>query len=177
MVQSSIKQVFLGVDPGYADMGFGIVGSMRGAVGRLGGQQCLAYGSIQTAKNLAVGVRLEQIYAGLADVIKRYKPGYAAVEKLYFAKNTKTALLVAEARGVILLCLQQFGIPYIEFDPVQVKLAVCGHGCATKSEMQKMVKILLTLKETPRPDDAADALALAIALSASRILHTERTPI
>jgi len=131
--------------------------------------RCLCYGSIQTSKELGSGERLKEIYDGLADVIERYKPERAAVEKLYFAKNAKTALRVAEARGVILLCLEKLGVPYIELDPVQVKAAVCGHGRAAKPEMQKMVRLLLNLKEIPRPDDAADALALAIALSNSRI--------
>ncbi len=147
-------------------MGFGVV--ERG--GGVKGDRCLCYGSIQTSKELASGVRLKEVYDGLADVIKRYKPESAAVEKLYFAKNAKTALRVAEARGVILLCLEQFGMPYIEMDPVQVKAAVCGHGRAAKPEMQKMVRMLLNLKEIPKPDDAADALALAIALSNSRLL-------
>lgn len=151
---------FLGIDPGYADMGFGIV---EKAAKR--GERCLCYGSIQTSKELATGERLRQIYDGLADVINRYKPERAAVERLYFAKNAKTAIKVAEARGVILFCLEKVGIPYIEMDPVQIKTAVCGHGRADKAEMQKMVQILLKLKQVPKPDDAADALALAIALS------------
>jgi len=156
--------IFLGIDPGYADMGFGLVERGNGK------NICRAYGSIQTTKELSAGERLLEVYDGLADIIERYRPERAAVEKLYFAKNAKTALRVAEARGVILLCLQKLGVPYVEMDPVQVKAAVCGHGRAAKPEMQKMVRMLLNLKEIPKPDDAADALALAIALSNSRIL-------
>ncbi len=163
--------IYLGIDPGYADMGFGVVEKAgRREGGKAGKDYCLCYGSIQTDKTLSSAERLKQIYDGLADVIERYKPERAAVEKLYFSKNAKTALQVAEARGVILLCLQKMKIPFDEMDPVQVKTAVCGYGRASKPEMQKMVRILLNLKDTPKPDDAADALALAIALSNSKLL-------
>lgn len=154
------KNIFLGIDPGYADLGFGIVESGVG-----GKRHCLCYGSIQTSKEISSGERLKQIYDELTDIIGRYHPSRAAVEKLYFAKNTKTALRVAEARGVIMLCLQEIGISFVEVDPVQVKSAVCGHGRAAKPEVQKMVRMLLNLKQVPKPDDAADALALAIYLS------------
>jgi crossover junction endodeoxyribonuclease RuvC len=162
------KKIFLGIDPGYADLGFGIIEANQTSATTPTGKKCLVYGSIQTTKGLSSSARLAQIYQELIDIIKRYQPELAAVEKLYFAKNIKTALPVAEARGVILLCLEQFNIPFIEFDPVQIKLAICGYGRASKPEMQKMIKLLLGLQQAPKPDDAADALALALTLSSWR---------
>jgi crossover junction endodeoxyribonuclease RuvC len=108
------------------------------------------------------------LYDRLGELIDRYRPGQAALEKLYFSTNVKTALQVAEARGVIRLCLEQRGVPCREFGPAEVKIAVCGHGGAAKPQMQKMVRVLLALPAIPKPDDAADALALALALSATK---------
>ncbi len=115
-----------------------------------------------------MAARLAFVYDRLADLIDRYHPDAAAIEKLFFSKNVKTALLVAEARGVIRACLEKHGVPCTEFSPAEVKIAVCSHGAAAKTEVQKMVRLLLGLKELPQPDDAADALALAVALAHTR---------
>jgi crossover junction endodeoxyribonuclease RuvC len=104
----------------------------------------------------------------LRGIIERYRPERAAMERLFFSKNVRTAMVVAEARGVIRLCLEKSGIPCREFSPQDVKLAVCGHGAADKVQVQRMVKALLGMVEVPKPDDAADALAMAIALASTR---------
>lgn len=157
-------EIFLGIDPGFADMGYGLV--VRGG-GR--GEHCLTYGSIKTDAEDPPAMRLRKLQDQLELLIRSYQPTYAAVERLYFSKNVKTALGVAEARGVILSCLDRMEVPFREFNPAEVKMAVCGHGRAGKTEMQKMVQILLRLDSVPKPDDAADALALAIALANTRI--------
>src|SRR3989339_1314776 len=159
----SAEQIILGIDPGYADMGYGLISRFRGH------DRCLAYGSLRTAASAPTGERLRDIHDGLVRLIEKFSPSKAAVERLFFSKNTKTAIPVAEARGVILLCLSQQGVPCVEFSPAEVKLAVCGHGRADKSEMQKMVQILLGLEQIPKPDDAADALALALALASTNV--------
>lgn len=145
-------------------MGYGLV--MRGD-GR--GEQCLTYGSIKTDIEDPPATRLRKLQDQLALLIRTYQPTSAAVERLYFSKNVKSALGVAEARGVILTCFDRLEVPFREFNPSEVKMAVCGHGRAGKLEMQKMVQILLGLDSIPRPDDAADALALAIALANTRV--------
>ncbi len=155
--------ILLGIDPGFADMGYGII-SLEG-----GKDRCLDYGSIRTPAGTSMAARLAFVYDRLADLIDRYHPDAAAIEKLFFSKNVKTALLVAEARGVIRVCLEKRGVRCQEFSPAEVKIAVCGHGGAKKDEVQKMVKILLGLEHIPEPDDAADALALALALAHTRI--------
>lgn len=157
------ERVYLGIDPGYADLGYGVV--VRGQRG----ERCVAYGSLRTSKDRTPAERLGEIYAELERLIETYRPAEAAVERLFFSKNAKTALAVAEARGVILLCLNRLSVPTREFNPVDVKMAVCGHGRADKKEMQRMVQMLLGLKEVPKPDDAADALALALAVMNSRV--------
>jgi len=157
-------EIFLGIDPGLADMGYGLV--LRGH-GR--GEQCLTYGSIKTEIDDPPAVRLRKLQDQLELLIRTYRPTSAAVERLYFSKNVKTAMSVAEARGVILSCLSRLEVPIREFNPADVKMAVCGHGRATKLEVQKMVQILLNLDVVPRPDDAADALALAITLANTRV--------
>lgn len=156
--------ILLGIDPGFADMGFGVIAVERGK------PACLAYGSVKTSASEAITKRLAKIYDALAELIVMHKPEAVAIEKLFFSTNAKTAMLVAEARGVIRLCVEKHGLPCIEFSPADVKLAVTGHGAAAKTEVQKMVRILLGLKEIPRPDDAADALALAITLANTKAL-------
>lgn len=160
---SNNPRIYLGIDPGFADMGWGVV-----AVGG-GRTTCLAYGSLKTPKGLPGSARLKSVHDGLADIIRAHGPDGAAIEKLFFSKNVKTAMDVAEARGVIRLCLEELSVPTREFFPAEVKSAVCGHGTAEKKEVQKMVTMLLGLKEVPRPDDAADALALALATAHTRV--------
>jgi crossover junction endodeoxyribonuclease RuvC len=150
--------ILLGIDPGFADMGYGVIEASRGKA------RMIAYGSLKTAAGEPIVKRLARIHDGLSEIITTYRPEAAAIEKLFFSTNAKTAMLVAEARGVIRLCVERHGLPCTEFNPSAVKIAVCGHGAAAKPEVQKMVKMLLGLKEIPKPDDAADALALAIAL-------------
>jgi crossover junction endodeoxyribonuclease RuvC len=154
--------ILLGIDPGFADMGYGVIAT-DGAKDRV-----IAYGSLKTSPKDPTEVRLARVYEGLAEIIATHKPEHVAIEKLYFSKNVKTALQVAEARGVIRVCIERHGLPCAEFNPSDVKIAVCGHGAAAKDEVQKMVKMLLGLKEVPQPDDAADALALALTLSHTR---------
>lgn len=146
----------LGIDPGFADTGYGVVlrdGSKL---------QCLDYGSIKTSKTLSLSERIEKLEKDLEQIIKKHKPDQASVEQLFFCTNIKTAISVAQARGVILLTLVKNKIPLIECTPLQVKQAVTGYGKADKKQIQQMVKIILGLKEIPKPDDAADALAMAI---------------
>lgn len=149
----------LGIDPGFADMGYGVL-AVEG-----GNEKMIVCGSVRTPAGAPLSERLATIQAALVDLIKSHRPQSAAVERLYFSKNTKTAIAVAEARGVILLTLEQCGVRVVEFNPADVKLAVCGHGAAEKIQVQKMVARLLGLAEPPKPDDAADALALALTLA------------
>lgn len=144
-------------------MGYGVI-----EVGG-GKDRCLTYGSIKTPANKPLGERLLSLYRQLTEVIERYEIGSAGIERLFFSVNAKTAMDVAEARGVIRLCLEQNGIRYLELGPGEIKSAVSGNGRASKMEMQKMVKMLLGLKETPQPDDAADALAVALAAAHMRV--------
>lgn len=153
--------IILGVDPGIADTGWGLIEKdSRGKVFHI------AHGSIKTPKTDNLPERLVSLYAQLNEIIDKYQPQAAAIEELFFSKNVKTALIVGQARGVILLSLKNKKISINEFKPTQVKQAVAAYGQAGKLQVQKMVKLLLNLKEIPKPDDAADALALAICLSA-----------
>jgi crossover junction endodeoxyribonuclease RuvC len=147
----------IGIDPGTAITGFGIIKENSD-----GSILPLDYGVIRTESNLKTEERLVSIYRQLTEVVSRQPIESAAVERLFFQKNTKTALSVGEARGVILLALAQAGIPLYEYNPVDIKQAVTGYGRADKSQMQQMVKVLLALDAIPQPDDAADALAVAI---------------
>jgi crossover junction endodeoxyribonuclease RuvC len=149
--------VILGVDPGIADTGFGVISLEKG-----GRARCLEYGSIKTKCGLLLEDRLEILAHELDKIIKKYKPDRSAVEELFFNKNVKTALIVGQARGVVLLTLRQNKVPISNFTPSQVKQTVSSYGQASKQQMQRMVKIILNLKEIPRPDDAADALAIAL---------------
>lgn len=153
---SAGRKIFLGIDPGFGDAGFGVIAVEKGK------ERCLDYGSIRTTKGAPMPERLLELYDKLAKIIEKHRPSSSALEKLFFAKNARTAMDVAEARGVIRLCLRQHGVPCREFAPVEVKTAVCGYGAAEKGQVQKMVRTLLSLREIPKPNDAADALALAI---------------
>ena len=150
----------LGIDPGIADTGWGVIEKNKS-----GELKCLDYGSIQTSAKLSLSERLVLLNNGLDEIIKKYKPSVAGVEELFFYKNVKTALIVGHARGVILLNIRKHNLDLKEFTPLQVKQAVSTYGRANKAQVQKMVKIILNLKEVPRPDDAADALAVAICAS------------
>lgn len=152
----------LGIDPGYGTIGWGIV-TQKGST-----FSCINYGCITTPTNISFPDRLHSLYNDLTRLIIATSPALVAVEKLFFYKNTKTALDVSQARGVILLTAKLAGLPILEFTPLQVKQAVTGHGQADKLQIQKMVTLLLNLKKHPTPDDAADALAIAICASSVR---------
>lgn len=148
--------IVLGIDPGTATTGYGLV---RDGVN---GPELVAYGVITTPKTLAMGERLREIYIQLRELLREHRPETAAVEKLFFQRNVSTAMTVGQARGVILLALTEAGVSIGEYTPNEVKHAVAGYGSADKQQMQQMVRTLLNLREIPRPDDAADALAVAI---------------
>lgn len=149
--------LILGIDPGTATTGFGVVDSAGQSLKFVGG------GVIKTPAKAPMPLRLQTISRELAEIINEYKPELMSVELLYFATNVTTAMSVGQARGVVLLAAAEAGLEVVEFTPLQVKQAVTGYGQAAKPQIQEMVKTLLKLKELPRPDDAADALAVAIA--------------
>ena len=146
----------LGIDPGIGRLGYGIVSQTGDAM------RSLDYGVISTGPEFPVSVRLDEIFRGIEEKISSYSPDVIAVERLYFGRNTTTAEMVWQARGVILLAAARFGLVPYEPKPSEIKLAVCGSGSADKRQVQGMVRNLLNLPEMPRPDDAADALAAAI---------------
>lgn len=148
--------VILGIDPGLETVGYGIIQSDKGNVAMLD------YGIIKTPRNISIPERLKLIAEGIDLLIERFKPEEIAVEELFFCSNRKTAIAVAEARGVILLTAIQKCSKLYEYTPNQIKLAVTGWGGADKPQIQQMVKVLLRLKDIPKPDDAADALAVAV---------------
>ncbi len=147
----------LGIDPGTATTGFGLVRQAKD-----GSLTPVEYGAILTPKDLPMPDRLVLLYEKMQEIIHLHRPDSSAVEMLFFQRNVKTAISVGQGRGVVLLALAQAGIPIGEYTPNEIKQAVTGYGSADKRQMQEMVKLLLTLKERPRPDDAADALAVAI---------------
>ena len=151
-----MARIILGVDPGIADTGYGVISDEGGKI------SCLTYGSIKTSPKDDLITRLDSLHKQLTAVIKKYQPDLASVEELFFSKNVKTALTVGHARGVILLTLKQNNLAVFEFKPSQVKQEVDCYGAAKKDQVQKMVKMLLKLDEIPKPDDAADALAIAM---------------
>jgi len=159
----AMRYVILGIDPGIADTGYGVIRKEEGDK-----ISCLDYGSITTSSKMQLPARLKLLYEQLLKLIKNHKPEIIAVEQLFFCKNVKTALVVGHARGVVLLVAEQCGLPVFEFTPLQVKQAVSSYGQADKTQVQKMVKLLLNLKNIPKPDDAADALAVAICGANSR---------
>jgi crossover junction endodeoxyribonuclease RuvC len=150
----------LGIDPGTGILGFGIIEANGTKV------QLVDAGVIRTPVHEDDAIRLQTIYEELTDIIAQTKPVMMSVEKLFFARNVTTAMTVAQARGVVLLCGQQAGLKLYEYTPMQIKQSVTGYGKADKKQMQEMVRVLLGLKEIPRPDDAADALAAALTLAA-----------
>ncbi|NJC95003.1 MAG: crossover junction endodeoxyribonuclease RuvC [Anaerolineales bacterium] len=147
----------LGIDPGTATTGYGLV-----RLARDGELVAVKYGVILTPKDASAPARLEMIYDRMRELLKEYKPKTAAVEKLFFSRNVTTAIAVGQARGVVMLALQQAGIESFEYTPKEIKNAVAGYGGADKRQVQEMVRALLQLDSIPKPDDAADALAVAI---------------
>ncbi len=148
--------IILGIDPGYAIVGWGVI-EYSGSKFRT-----LGYGSIQTPAGIPIIDRLEMIYRGMCEIIEKYKPDQMAVEELFFNTNATTAIVVAEARGIILLAARLAGVEVGEYTPLQVKQAVVGYGRAEKKQVILMTTSLLGLKEPPKPDDTADALAVAV---------------
>ncbi|WP_319578237.1 crossover junction endodeoxyribonuclease RuvC [uncultured Methanospirillum sp.] len=147
----------LGIDPGYATMGYGIISDDRQTPG------ADEWGCVKTSKSDGDSpIRLGLIYKGVVDLIERFSPESMAIERLFFARNTTSALQVSEARGVIILAAVHHDIPVTEYTPNQVKVAITGSGSADKRQMQEMITRLLRLPEIPRPDDAADGLSLAL---------------
>jgi crossover junction endodeoxyribonuclease RuvC len=149
----------LGIDPGTGILGFGVIDVSKNKT------QLVDAGVIRTPVKEDDAVRLLTIYEELTDLIAQNKPEIMSVEKLFFARNVTTAMTVAQARGVVLLCGMQAGIRIHEFTPMQIKMAVTGYGKADKKQMQEMVRVHLGLKTIPKPDDAADALAAALTLA------------
>lgn len=148
--------VVLGIDPGYAIVGWGLVEFKNNSF------RPIRYGAITTEADTDFNERLRMIFDDLSQVIKTFKPDAMSIEKLYFTTNQKTAIMVAEARGVILLSAKQNGLPIFEYTPLQVKTAVTGYGKAKKPQVMEMTRRLLKLAEVPKPDDTADALAIAL---------------
>lgn len=146
----------LGIDPGTAITGYGVVGEVQGEL------QPLAFGVIKTPADQPLPRRLQLIYRAVSDLAQEWKPTAAAVEELFFSRNVRTAMSVGHARGVTLLALADAGLDAAEYTPLAIKQAVTGYGNADKAQMQEMVRLLLRLDKVPRPDDAADALAVAI---------------
>jgi len=146
----------IGIDPGIARTGFGVIDFISGQL------TLLEYGCIQTPASLPAPVRLQQIYNKLQEILNRHKPSQFAIEELFFNKNSRTALAVGEGRGVAILTAASANLPVCEYTPLQIKQAVTGYGRSTKQQVRYMVKAILKLKELPNPDDIADALAVAI---------------
>ena len=150
------SMIVLGVDPGYAIVGYGVIEMKNNRY------RTLEHGAVTTKAGEDFNRRLEIIYDSISAVLAQYKPDAVSVEKLFFTNNKTTGIGVAEARGVILLAAQKAGVPVFEYTPIQVKMAVTGYGKALKPQVMEMTRRLLCLKEVPKPDDTADALAIAI---------------
>ena len=156
--------LILGIDPGIAITGYGLVRERED-----GEIEVIAYGVVTTSAKIPVAVRLQQIYRDIRKLVEKHQPTSAAIEKLLFGRNVTTAMNVGQARGVTILALADCGLEVAEYTPASIKEAVAGYGNASKPQVQDMVRRLLDLDEIPRPDDAADALAVAITH-----LHTSR---
>lgn len=160
--------VILGIDPGLATMGYGVINAVRGNF------SVIDYGVVTTPKELTLPKRLQQLEDGVCELIETYKPDNVSIEELFFSKNITTGIPVAEARGVILLtAVKRLGDEVYEYTPNQIKQAMTGYGGADKQQMQLMVQALLRLKSVPRPDDAADALAVALCHAQTSRMATE----
>ncbi len=146
--------IILGIDPGYAIVGYGVIDT--------DGMRPISYGAIRTEAGIPIEDRLSEIYDNMTELLRTFRPDHVAIEKLYFNTNEKTAINVSQARGVIVLACVKCGVRVHEYTPLQVKMSVVGYGRAEKAQIMDMTKRLLGLKKTPRPDDAADALAIAL---------------
>lgn len=151
--------IVLGIDPGTAMTGYGLVERTGSRL------RAIDYGCLETPSTMELPQRLLLIQQGIAELIETHRPDLVAVERLFFNKNVQTAFAVGQARGVALLTAAQFGLPVHEYGPHEVKMAVTGYGRAEKAQVQRMVQTVLGLAVLPRPDDAADALAIAICLA------------
>ena len=147
--------ITIGIDPGTALLGFGVIRSNDES-------ELLDYGVVETGSSSPMPARLNHLYDTVRKLIERYQPDVLAIEQLFFARNVTTAIAVGQARGVVLLAAAQHGVPVVEYSPSEVKQAVVGYGKADKAQMQEMVRIILNLDAAPQPDDAADALAVAL---------------
>jgi crossover junction endodeoxyribonuclease RuvC len=156
----------IGIDPGTALTGYGLV--RRNANASL---ELVDYGVIRTSSRQPMPLRLVKLHTELEALLKRFEPTQAAVERLFFQKNVTTAISVGQARGVVLLALANAGLQIEEYSPQDIKMAVTGYGAADKGQMQRMVKMLLNMDDLPKPDDAADALAVAICHANSATLQ------
>jgi crossover junction endodeoxyribonuclease RuvC len=159
--------IILGIDPGTASTGFGVVKINKEKLITktdqiMGGFECLEYGIIKTEPEFSTGDRLKKLHNDLSNIIKKHQPEVMVIESLYFFKNLKTAIPVSQASGVVLLTAAKKNIPIYSLTPMQVKMTIVGHGRAEKEQVQEKIKNLLNLKEVPKPDDAADAIAIAI---------------
>jgi len=148
--------IIIGIDPGTAITGYGIVKKDKNCL------KCLEYGCIRTDSILPQGERLKKINSELNKLIKKYRPEVMAVENIYFFKNLKTAMPVSQSKGIILFTAAKKKIPVYEFTPPQVKMTITGFGRASKKQMQEMIKVIFKLEKIPKPDDAADALSIAV---------------
>lgn len=166
MKKASAKPtIILGIDPGTALVGWAILRDNQGRV------EALAYGHIATSPTLPLAARLAEIARDLRGVVRQYHPDEVAVEELFFFKNQTTVMAVSQARGAIILTMEELGVNIFEYTPLQVKQALTGYGRADKQQVQLMVKNILGLKEIPKPDDTADALAIALCHSNSRKMN------
>ena len=148
--------IILGIDPGYAILGWGVIEKMGNHF------RAIDYGAVTTDKDTEMPRRLEILYDGLREIIEEYRPEEASIEKLFFNTNTTTAINVGQARGVAILACMKGGLKVAEYTPLEIKQALVGYGRADKKQVQFMVKTMLNLPEVPKPDDTADALAAAI---------------
>ena len=148
--------IILGIDPGYAIVGYGVIEYKNNHF------SVIDYGAILTDAGTPFNIRLEKIYDGLCRIIERHNPEAMAIEKLFYNNNAKTVIDVSQARGVIMLAAQKNGVPAFEYTPLQVKQSVVGYGRAEKKQVQEMTRRILALEKVPKPDDTADALAMAI---------------
>ena len=146
--------IILGIDPGYAIVGYGVIDT--------DGMRPVSYGAIRTEAGIPIEDRLSEIYDNMTELLRTFRPDHVAIEKLYFNTNEKTAINVSQARGVIVLACVKCGVKVHEYTPLQVKMSVVGYGRAEKAQIMDMTKRLLGLRKTPKPDDAADALAIAL---------------
>jgi len=150
--------IILGIDPGTAATGYGLVGALK----KTRELKCIEYGCIATSPKHSPADRLNRLYTETSRLIVKYKPASLAIENVYFFKNWKTAMPVSQAKGVIMLAAAKKKVPVFEYTPLQIKSAVVGYGRAEKQQVQRMIQVLLKLKTLPKPDDAADALGAAI---------------